>query len=192
MDKETIIARREAVEGLDAKKLKAAILAASEAAKTGGVTKMQWGIETDDLVFEITSSVGYRGGYHYSGDTWILGKTENLEWAFPRYWFKDAQEPREGATQELRKLLDQAPVGTGLVNEDRTINGDMQRVFEKTTQGWIQTEYYSSQEKRVEEQRLNLFPGIRVQVAKAIGSSTVSTTFHQLFDSIVEELKSGY
>ncbi len=87
---------------------------------------------------EVSFSVGYAGGYLYSGERWTL---EGCELAHSRHFVKeyDRRDPEEFMVQNLA-LLGAADVGEVLRYCSSLASGRRQADYLKTEQGFILTE----------------------------------------------------
>ena len=191
--------RRAAAQGLSLAALSAAIVKVSEAAKaaidrtTFGFSEGNLPLKTNSaMACEISSLVGYGGGYMYGGGyATVIDGDPYLRFQHLCHWVReyDRRNPAtflEGNLAILRNLAEGSTLRLGYSGQESSYEEWILR------EGvWVHTLTYSEQEARWEEQNLNrqvyLFSGIRAAVAKEL-EVEADYGFHKLFDEAVRLL----
>ena len=134
---------------------------------------------TEKEVIDLLTSIYYGGGYKYDMSRCIPSRFQAMQ--FVREGSQDADI--EGA----REWVAAAPVGEEVRYEFRRERLEEEQVVVKTTDGWKRIFYKDHSMFPSEDHGPWLTAGIRQRVAQKIGAQ-LSSTFHQIFDSFVEDL----
>ena len=181
---ETIV-RRANAEGYNLSAVKVALARLERESRQKAVKAAQEGwhgcemVDADIVVGRLTST-RYCGGYLYRGHDVAPGQFQEQRWSRPG----DSTDADEvGATEWVRS----APVGAEVVVKVDFGNGRSLEVIRKLADGWAIVHTWDESYEREAENGPFLYPGIRADVARAVGCRE-SATFHALFDTAVEQV----
>lgn len=185
--------KKASAEGIVPSKVKTALLAVSEAAKTGGYYDAQHlsnipVLSLEALASTVCNDEVYGNGYVYSGSTWTTpyGRLDQVV-----NCVKERAEPlsEEEKEHNLAVLLS-IPLGGEVYLRDSNPNDSAEETWTKTSEGFKITSWWSQQSLE-QETGLMLFSGIRKAVAEKLGLD-LSSTFHEVFDFCAEDIFYSY